>query len=190
MRALLAGHTVATPAGTRPLTSADLAVVTAHVTQASAVRALLADLPDVLVGTANQIQGLERPAVVALHPAAGYRDLSAAFGTDPGRACVMLSRHRAHLTVVTDTITPGVLAAARGTAAATQAALLDRLLGHSRRLIAGSPGPSGAGPAPCPLDRRRPPASALLRPLHLIDSTHAHGRQLRRKEARWLCMSC
>jgi AAA domain len=128
VRALLGGHTVTTGDGSRPLAAADVAVVTAHVTQACAVRALLASEPDVLVGTANQIQGLERPAVVALHPAAGYRDLSAAFGTDLGRACVMLSRHRAHLTVVTDTITPAVLAAAPGNAAATQAALLDRLL--------------------------------------------------------------
>ena len=40
----------------------------------------------------------------------------------------MLSRHRAHLTVVTDTIAPAVPAAGPGDAAATQAALLDRLL--------------------------------------------------------------
>lgn len=40
-------------------------------------------------------------------PLAGYRDPNA-FGTDPGRACVMLTRHRAHLTVVTDTATPTI----------------------------------------------------------------------------------
>lgn len=97
-----------TPDGTRPLVPADLAVVAAHVSQAAAVRALLADLPDVLVGTANQLQGMERPAAVVLHPLAGYRDPNA-FGTDLGRACVMLSRHRAHLAVVTDAATPDVL---------------------------------------------------------------------------------
>lgn len=107
-RALLT-TTLTTPDGTRPLTPADLAVVAAHVSQAAAIRALLADLPDVLVGTANQLQGMERPAAVVLHPLAGYRDPNA-FGTDPGRACVMLTRHRAHLTVVTDTATPAVLA--------------------------------------------------------------------------------
>jgi hypothetical protein len=71
---------------------------------------MLADLPDLLVGTANQLQGMERHAAVVLHPLAGYRDPNA-FGTDPGRACVMLSRHRAHLSVVTDTTTPHVLPA-------------------------------------------------------------------------------
>lgn len=101
--------TLTTPDGTRPVTPADLAVVASHVSQAAAVRALLADLPDVLVGTANQLQGMERPAAVVLHPLAGYRDPNA-FGTDLGRACVMLTRHRAHLAVVTDAATPDVLA--------------------------------------------------------------------------------
>jgi hypothetical protein len=127
VRALLAGHTVETGAGGRPMEGSDIAVVTAHVTQASAVRALLADEPAVLVGTANQLQGLERPAVIALHPLAGYRELASGFGTDTGRACVMLSRHRAHLTVIADTITPQVLAAA-GTGTGRAAALLARLL--------------------------------------------------------------
>ncbi len=95
---------------TRPVTGDDLAVVCAHVSQAAAVRATLADHPTVLVGTANQLQGLERHAVVVMHPLAGYRDLSG-FIT-PGRSCVMFSRHRAHLTVVLDDATPGVLAAA------------------------------------------------------------------------------
>lgn len=94
--------------GARPVTPADIAVVTAHVSQAAAVRAMLADLPAVLVGTANQLQGMERPAAVVLHPLAGYRDPSA-FGTDLGRACVMFSRHRAHLSVVIDPATADVL---------------------------------------------------------------------------------
>ena len=89
-----------------------MAVVTAHVNQSATIRALLADLPHVLVGTANQLQGMERPAAVVLHPLAGYRDPTT-FGTDLGRACVMLSRHRAHLHVVTDTATPTVLSATR-----------------------------------------------------------------------------
>lgn len=97
------------PEGTHPLTSADLAVVVAHVSQAAAVRAMLSDLPDLLVGTANQMQGMERPATVVLHPLAGYRDVGT-FGADPGRACVMFSRHRAHMTVITDSATPALLA--------------------------------------------------------------------------------
>jgi hypothetical protein len=121
--------TLTIPEQTRPLTPADLAVVCAHVTQAAAVRAMLADLPDVLVGTANQLQGLERPAVVALHPVAGYRDASA-FTADTGRACAMLSRHRTHLSVVTDAATPEVLRSADPTApgVTTHLALLSALL--------------------------------------------------------------
>lgn len=110
-RALLSNGTLTNDTGTRDLTAHDVAVVCPHVSQAAAVQALLADLPDVLVGTANQLQGLERTAVVALHPFAGYRDASA-FTADTGRACVMLSRHRSHLTVVIDAATPAVLAAA------------------------------------------------------------------------------
>lgn len=86
---------------TRPLTPGDVAVVTAHVGQAAGVRALLHDVPGVLVGTANQLQGMERAAVVALHPLAGYPEVTE-FAADTGRACVMLSRHRAHLRLVID----------------------------------------------------------------------------------------
>ncbi len=71
----------------------DVAVITPHVEQASAVAARLADVPGVLIGTANQAQGLEREAVVVIHPLAGYRE-APHFATDPGRLCVALSRHR------------------------------------------------------------------------------------------------
>lgn len=126
----LLDNTLTTADGIRPVEPRDLAVVAAHVSQAAAVRALLADLPDVLVGTANQLQGMERPAAVVLHPLAGYRDPNA-FGTDLGRACVMLSRHRAHLTVVTDTATPSVLTGpGLDPAAATHRTLLHTLLDH------------------------------------------------------------
>lgn len=93
-----------------PLTANDIAVVVPHVAQAGAVRALLADMPDVLVGTVNALQGLERPAVVALHPMAGYRSAES-FALDAGRMCVTLTRHRAHLTILTDPATMGLLAA-------------------------------------------------------------------------------
>ena len=91
------------------MTAADVAVVVPHVTQAAAIRALLSEHPDVLVGTANSLQGLERPAVVVLHPLAGYRTAEP-FNLDAGRACVMLSRHRAHMSVVIDSATASVLA--------------------------------------------------------------------------------
>ena len=123
-------HSLTTATGTRPITAADVAVVCAHVTQAAAVRATLSDHPDLLIGTANQLQGLERPAVVTLHPLAGYRDAAGGFGTDTGRACVMLSRHRAHLTVVLDAATAGVLATAPDDApgVAVQRTVTDDLL--------------------------------------------------------------
>ena len=48
----------------------------------TAMAARLADLPGVLIGTANQAQGLEREAVVVIHPLAGYRE-APSFATDP-----------------------------------------------------------------------------------------------------------
>jgi AAA domain len=91
-----------------PLQAADVAVIAPHVEQASAVAARLSDLPDVLVLTANQAQGLEREAVVVIHPLVGYRE-APAFAVDAGRLCVALSRHRAHATVILDTETDLVL---------------------------------------------------------------------------------
>lgn len=114
----LIGSTLTTPEGTRPMAETDVMVVVGHVQQAAAVRALLADHAGVLVGTANAVQGMERPAAVVLHPLAGYRD-AATFGTDPGRTCVMLSRHRAHLHVVADRETGAVLSNAEPTPATT-----------------------------------------------------------------------
>ena len=102
------------------LTAQDIAVVVPHVAQAGAVRALLADMPDVLVGTVNALQGLERPAVVALHPMAGYRSAES-FALDAGRMCVTLSRHRAHLTILTDPATAPLLDAATDDPQAEQA---------------------------------------------------------------------
>lgn len=106
-RTLLAS-TVTAPDGTRPLTPDDLAVITPHVHQAALIAAQLADLPGILVSTANAAQGLERHAVIALHPLAGYHE-APTFALDLGRLCVTLSRHRSHLTVITDTRTPAVL---------------------------------------------------------------------------------
>ncbi len=128
VRTLLDTH-LHTSEGTRALSDRDVAVVCAHVTQAAAVRATLAHHPHLLVGTANQLQGLERHAVIALHPLAGYRDTEG-HATDPGRACVMLSRHRAHLSVVLDAATPTVLAAAEAddTTARTHRTVLTALL--------------------------------------------------------------
>lgn len=123
----LTWHSVSRGGGaTVPLTPTDIAVVVPHVAQAGAVRALLADVPGVLIGTVNALQGLERTAVVALHPMAGYRSAEP-FALDAGRMCVTLTRHRAHLTILTDPATAPLLAAANDDppAAAALAVLND-----------------------------------------------------------------
>lgn len=104
----LLGTEYVTGSGARAVSGENIAVVTGHVNQAAAVAAQLADVPGVLVGTANALQGLERPASVVLHPMVGYRSAEA-FSLDQGRLCVMLSRHRAHLTMICDSATSSLL---------------------------------------------------------------------------------
>jgi hypothetical protein len=112
----------------RSLTAGDVAVITPHVEQASAIAARLSDYPGILIGTANQAQGLEREAVVVVHPLAGYRE-ALVFATDPGRLCVALSRHRAHATIVVDVDTDTVLRHAQADAPH------DSVLTMQRRLL-------------------------------------------------------
>jgi len=50
-------------------------------------------LGDVVVDTANRLQGREFDVVVAMHPLSGRTDASA-FRLDAGRLCVLASRHR------------------------------------------------------------------------------------------------
>ncbi|MBV9326764.1 MAG: AAA family ATPase [Chloroflexi bacterium] len=132
IRELIDGGVVVDASGqTTPLHPSDVAVITPHVEQASAIAARLADVPGVLIGTANQAQGLEREAVVVIHPLAGYRE-APAFGTDLGRLCVALSRHRAHATVLVDADTDAVLRHAQAeapgnTTLAVQQHVLDTL---------------------------------------------------------------
>ena len=137
VRARLASGSVHTLDGARPLTARDVAVVAPHVEQTTMLAAALADQPDVFVGTINQAQGLERHAVVAVHPLAGYATVSP-FATDLGRTCVALSRHRSHLTVVADDRTSAVLARTlrdhpEDTATRTQQHLLDTLTNQGAR---------------------------------------------------------
>jgi len=108
VRALLAAGVLETTEGARPLLPSDVALIVPHVNQASAAAAHLADQPDIFAGTINQAQGIERHAVVAVHPLTGYRGATVAVA-DPGRLCVALSRHRSHLTLVTDTGLPELL---------------------------------------------------------------------------------
>ncbi|WP_405785689.1 AAA family ATPase [Streptomyces sp. NBC_01367] len=97
---LLARATIATceenPEG-HVLRPGDIAIGTAHRSQAYHIRALVARhhprLHGVTVDTANRLQGCERRITIALHPLSGRSDASA-FHLEAGRLCVLTSRHR------------------------------------------------------------------------------------------------
>ena len=69
----------------------------ANVTKALRARALGSEI---MVGTPEIWQGLQRPVMVVKHPLSGLKKLDR-FALDPGRCCVMLSRHQAGCIVVT-----------------------------------------------------------------------------------------
>ncbi len=72
-----------------------VAVGVAHNNQKLLVRAALAErqLNAVVVQTANKLQGLEYDVVIVWHPLAGLPEPDG-FHLDPGRLCVLLTRHR------------------------------------------------------------------------------------------------
>jgi AAA domain len=79
-----------------PVSPSRVAVGTAHRDQAAAVRSALAaqhGVTDVVVDTANRLQGREFDVVIVLHPLSGRRDATA-FHLEAGRLCVLTSRHR------------------------------------------------------------------------------------------------
>lgn len=78
-----------------PLEQRHVAVVVAHNDQKDLLQLSLdeAGFPDVVVNTANKLQGLEFEVVFAWHPLAGLSEADE-FHADPGRLCVMLTRHR------------------------------------------------------------------------------------------------
>ncbi|WP_228472882.1 AAA domain-containing protein [Streptomyces cyaneochromogenes] len=75
----------------------DIAIGTAHSSQAHHIRALLArnypQLHGVTVNTANRLQGSEFRVTIVLHPLSGRGDASA-FHLEAGRLCVLTTRHR------------------------------------------------------------------------------------------------
>ncbi|MBL4844230.1 MAG: AAA family ATPase [Planctomycetes bacterium] len=79
----------------RKLTQSDIVVVVSHNDQKDRLRILLDEigLPDVVVSTANKVQGLTFEVVLAWHPLAGLQEADE-FHLDPGRMCVILTRHR------------------------------------------------------------------------------------------------
>jgi hypothetical protein len=86
------------PAELRP---AQVAVGVSHNDQKDLVRLALAarGLGGVVVETANKLQGLEFEVVFAWHPLAGLAEPDG-FHLDPGRLCVLLTRHRQACVVV------------------------------------------------------------------------------------------
>jgi hypothetical protein len=79
------------------LTPARVALICAHNDQVLALRLALnevgVDPDEVIVSTANRIQGREYDVTLVWHPLAGRRDATK-FHLEAGRMCVMLSRHR------------------------------------------------------------------------------------------------
>lgn len=88
-------------AGPEDLRSRDIAIGVAHNDQKDLLRALLdqGGLGTVVVDTANRLQGLTFEVVLAWHPLAGSA-VTDAFHLDPGRLCVLLTRHRQACIVV------------------------------------------------------------------------------------------
>lgn len=86
-------------AETIALDQSDIAVLVAHNVQSSALTAMFTaqGYTEILVGTADKLQGSQRHAVVSLDPLAG-QSAASDHHTSTGRACVMLSRHLTHLT--------------------------------------------------------------------------------------------
>jgi len=78
-----------------PLAPERIAVGVSHNDQKDLLRVALdaAGFPAVVVSTANKLQGLEFDLVIAWHPLAGLSEPDG-FHLDPGRLCVLLTRHR------------------------------------------------------------------------------------------------
>ena len=93
--------------GSRKLRPSDIAVGVTHRDQRDHVRTGLQNahvrtglaVDQVIVDTANVLQGREFQVVVVWHPLSGRRDVDA-FHLDAGRLCVLLSRHRQACIVV------------------------------------------------------------------------------------------
>jgi hypothetical protein len=85
------------PVGGAPFTTQDIGIVDPHVASGEVVQRELEvrQLPggSPVVGTPEVWQGLERPLMIVHHPLSGT-DPASAFGLDPGRTCVTLSRHQ------------------------------------------------------------------------------------------------
>ncbi len=134
-RLLARETTVYTEQGARPLVADDVGVTATHRVMNTRIRAALDVLGAagrrVRVDTPERWQGLERAVMVAAHPLSGMTDPSA-FDLGTGRLCVMTSRHRVALVLVSrdhvgDTLT-------RYLPAATQSVGLPDAAGQGRAM--------------------------------------------------------
>jgi hypothetical protein len=79
----------------RPVTADRIAIGVTRTVQTAAVKRALRELgvTNVVVDTANRLQGREFDVTIMLHPLSGRRDATA-FHLEAGRLCVLASRHR------------------------------------------------------------------------------------------------
>jgi hypothetical protein len=100
-RLLERGVRVQTEDGEDDLLPQDIGVTATHRVMNARIEDALGDLAAaVRVDTPERWQGLERKLMIAVHPLSGVTDPSA-FDLSTGRLCVMTSRHRVGLIVVT-----------------------------------------------------------------------------------------
>ena len=97
-----AGRTVVTEDGARPLAPEDIGLSATHRVMNTRMLDALGDLAGqgVRVDTPERWQGLEREVMIVVHPLSGVVRPSA-FDLSTGRLCVMASRHRVGLVMVT-----------------------------------------------------------------------------------------
>jgi hypothetical protein len=108
-RLLARGATVVCEAGPRPLLPKDIGLTATHrVMNTRLAEALGVLARDVRVDTPERWQGLEREVMIAVHPLSGVVRPTA-FDLSTGRLCVMASRHRTGLIIVTRDHVPTTL---------------------------------------------------------------------------------
>jgi len=99
-RLLDRGAQVADGLDERSLEPSDIGVISTHRVMNNAIRSALGVAEDLVrVDTPERWQGLERKVMVAVHPLSGVASPTG-FDLSTGRLCVMASRHRAGLVLV------------------------------------------------------------------------------------------
>lgn len=90
------------------ITGKNIAVLVSRNADRRVLRRELAGIPGVIVATADSFQGDQRPVTVVLHPLLNKKDPNV-FELDPGRLCVVLSRHQVRCFVILDEGVRGAL---------------------------------------------------------------------------------